>query len=129
MLLTQTFILIGMGHGIAPLLLVEFGGIINLFSGEGFKDKVGQSIMLFGVISVIGQALVIFSMFYKASLHRTWFHIVGIFLLLVGTFFILGVAFYDPYSVVIYWSCIPFTVCIILTFCGGLLERIYCKLV
>jgi hypothetical protein len=124
-LLTQAFIVIGAGHGIAPLLLVEAAGAIRPFKEGFFEDKLGQAVFLFSIMTFVGQLVTIYSIYSKSVFFKKRLQIVGVSLLFIGTLFICSVVYFDPSTVALYVTCLPFVICVFLTMFGKYFGNVF----
>ncbi|HEU5290102.1 MAG TPA: hypothetical protein VFU05_05610 [Cyclobacteriaceae bacterium] len=82
------FIIIGAGHGIAPLGLFEVMSLTNLFSGDfqfNISGRYDERLMTVGLISVLGQSILISSYFFDKEV-KSKLTIIGCFILFAATF-------------------------------------------
>jgi hypothetical protein len=122
-LLTQACIVVGAGHGAAPLILFEAMGFIQPFGDDIFQNKLSQAVLFFSVVTLVGQVCTIASILSNRHALKRQLHIIGISLLFASTFYIGAVVYFDPNSVFLYVTCLPFIVCVLLTILGSRLAR------
>jgi hypothetical protein len=89
-IIIHSFIIIGVGHGIGIMGIIDIASIPNLIDGYGFtlKGEFSDKIMSIGLISLIGKVLLIISLFLKSKLNKRIFEIVGILFLWVSVYFL-----------------------------------------
>ncbi len=121
-LLTQACIIIGAGHGVFPLMLLEVAGALRPFEQTFPVDKLAQAIFLYSITAFGGQTLLIASIFCKKLRLRRNQQIAGTLLLSLGTWYIIIVAYFDPFTIVVYLTCLPFGGCILLVFFGRYID-------
>ena len=123
--MTQALIVIGAGHGIAPLILFEAVGIVKPLRGSLFVDQLAPAIFLFSLMTFVGQLLTVYSIYSKNALLRKMAQIIGLFLLFIGTLYICSVIYFDPYTVVLYVTGLPFVICVLLTMFGRSIGNLF----
>jgi len=127
-LLTHAFIIIGMGHGILTLGILEAFSLATLFDkpepADG-GDVSSMALRLVGLFSLIGQVAIIASIFVKVKT-------TGIILQLSGLFFLwsslLTYAYSirnDHYSYLAVWTYLPFLYFTIRTLAGRRMSRLW----
>jgi hypothetical protein len=89
-IIIHSFIIIGVGHGIGIMGIIDIASIPNLIDGYEFtlKGEFSDKIMSIGLISLIGKVLLIISLFLKSKLNKRIFEIVGILFLWVSVYFL-----------------------------------------
>ena len=117
-LLSQAFILVGAGHGVAPLVLFEAVGFFQPFDDDFKYSKLDWAILIYAVIVLLAQLTIVASIFANNNLFKQRLHIVGVTVLFGSTFFISLLAYSDPNSTLLYWTLIPFLICFLLTIFG-----------
>ena len=107
-------IILGMGHGIIPLFLIEIILLPGLLqeAGETFQRMLAIGAML----AIAGQGLIVVSMFAKKYLRKAVFHIAGIITLWLSIGFLIYCTTIDNGFVFLTVSAIPFLICTIITF-------------
>jgi hypothetical protein len=82
------FIIIGAGHGGAPLGLFEIMSLGDLFSGDfhfNFLGRYNERLLTVGLFSIIGQSILISSFFFETKI-KSKLTIAGCILLLITTY-------------------------------------------
>ena len=128
-LLTNSIICIGAGHGIGPIILIELFSIKTLlFEGEiafnggefpsfSFSNSYENMITYFIVFSFFGQVIFLISLFKFLNLKmKKIFRYTGLFLMTFGFFLISKNIFYDSLAVFTFVTGIPFLYFLILEF-------------
>jgi hypothetical protein len=121
------FIVIGAGHGIGFLFLVE---IISFpyFGEDGFTllltDTKGH-LPVIGLTMLLGQCAMTVSI--ASKIYRTKFiaQTVGLFFLWTSLIYFVYDTFKDHYVGIAVITCLPFLVCATLILCGRPLKRFY----
>jgi len=124
-LLTQAFIIIGAGHGGAPLFLFEIVGLTAPFSEDFFDDKLKQAIFLFSIMTFVGQILIICSIYTQTVSSKKKLQFVGVSLLFISTLYICIISYFDPSTVVLYVTCLPFLICVVMGLFGKSFGKFY----
>lgn len=126
-LLSHAIIIIGAGHGILFLVVIEiltfpyvtkdnfdfsFSLIENHFPVVGFTTFLGQIALLFSILN-------------KKQVAKNVSQIFGLCLLWLSVLYFKYDASKDSYTHIAIWSTLPFAICTIMTFAGRSLKRIY----
>ena len=109
----HSFIIIGAGHGIGIMGIIDIASIPNLIDDYGFKlsGEFNDKIMSIGLISLIGKVLLIYSLFLKSELYKRIFEIVGILLLWISVYFLSsGNWSYNFVYAIAFWTSVPFII-------------------
>lgn len=118
-LLTHFFILVGMGHGIVSIGVIEILSFSNLVKPEPFapEDATFRSLLLVvAVASLIGQIVLITSIFQKKETAKKALHLVGLGCLWLSVFSCNeGSAHSEGFSFSLLFA-IPLMICTILPF-------------
>lgn len=125
------FIMIGAGHGIAPIGLFEIGLIFHGF-GINTKDfsfslsaSYDKSLVAAALFSLIGQLLLTFSISKNMSKRIFWIKIGGVIFLWIGFYYLSHNLFTDNVSELGFIFGIPFLICSVILFYKILLNRRY----
>ncbi len=109
----HSFIILGVGHGIGIMGIIDIASIPNLIENYGFtlNGEFSDKIMTIGLISLIGKVLLIVSIFLKSEFYKRILEIVGIILLWVSVYF-LSSGNWSNNSVyeIAFWTSIPFLI-------------------
>ncbi|WP_397447791.1 hypothetical protein [Polaribacter sp. R77954] len=109
----HSFIILGVGHGIGIMGIIDIASIPNLIDNYGFtlSGEFNDKIMTIGFISLIGKILLIFSLFQKKELSEKIFEIIGIVLLWISVYFLSsGNWNYNFVYAIAFWTSIPFLI-------------------
>ncbi len=109
----HSFIIIGAGHGIGIMGIIDIASIPNLIDDYGFtlSGEFNDKIMSIGLISLIGKVLLIYSLFLKSELYKRIFEIVGILLLWISVYFLSsGNWSYNFVYAIAFWTSVPFII-------------------
>lgn len=109
----HSFIILGVGHGIGIMGIIDIASIPNLIDDYGFtlSGEFNDKIMTIGFISLIGKILLIFSLFQKIELSEKIFEIIGIVLLWISVYFLSsGNWNYNFVYAIAFWTSIPFLI-------------------
>ena len=89
-IILHSFIILGVGHGIGIMGIIDIASIPNLIDNYGFtlNGEFNDNIMSIGLISLLGKVLLIFSLFQKSESYEKIFEIIGIILLWVSVYFL-----------------------------------------
>lgn len=127
-LLTHAFIIIGMGHGILTLGILEVFSLTTFFSMPISSDGGDGSSMilrLVGLLSLVGQAAIIASIFVKEKSNDLILHLIGLlFLWFALITFAYGIR-NDDYSYLAVWTCIPYMYFTIRTLVGRRIQELW----
>ncbi len=119
-ILIHSFIIIGAGHGIGIMGMIDIASIPNLIDNYGFtlSGNFDDNIMSIGLLSLIGKILLIFSLFVKINRIKNLTGLIGISLLWITVYFLTsGNWNYDSLYELAFWTSIPFLISsIILTY-------------
>tara|TARA_X000000950_G_C13787604_1_gene607970 strand:+ start:65 stop:514 length:450 start_codon:yes stop_codon:yes gene_type:complete len=112
-IILHSFIILGVGHGIGIMGIIDIASIPNLIENYGFtlNGEFSDKIMTIGLISLIGKVLLIVSIFLKSEFYKRILEIVGIILLWVSVYF-LSSGNWSNNSVyeIAFWTSIPFLI-------------------
>ena len=123
------FIMIGAGHGIAPIGLFEISGILQGFgiNTEYFSLSLtasyDKSISAAALFSLIGQLSLTFSISIKNRKRIFWFKILGLFFLWTGFYYISHNLSTDNASELGFIFGIPFLICSVILFYKVILNK------
>jgi hypothetical protein len=109
----HSFIILGVGHGIGIMGIIDIASILNLIENYGFtlNGEFSDKIMTIGLISLIGKILLIISLFLKTKLCERILEIVGILLLWISVYFLTsGNWNYNSVYEIAFWTSIPFLI-------------------
>jgi hypothetical protein len=109
----HSFIILGVGHGIGIMGIIDIASIPNLIENYGFtlNGEFSDKIMTIGLISLIGKILLIISLFLKTKLCERILEIVGILLLWISVYFLTsGNWNYNSVYEIAFWTSIPFLI-------------------
>lgn len=112
-IILHSFIIIGVGHGIGIMGIIDIASIPNLIEDYGLtlNGKFSDKIMTIGLISLVGKILLIFSLFLKTELFERILEIVGILLLWISVYFLTsGNWRYNSVYEIAFWTSIPFLI-------------------
>jgi hypothetical protein len=126
-ILTHAFIIIGMGHGVLTLGILEVFCLIKI-PGLHFNDPGNDPnnyIMLSGLIALAGQCLIAFSGVNKQQKTNLFMYIGGLVLLWVCIVVFNISTRGDSYTIMLGLSVIPFAVCSIIAFLGPVIKKSY----
>jgi hypothetical protein len=119
-ILIHSFIIIGAGHGIGIMGMIDIASIPNLLDNYGFtlRGNFDDNIMSIGLLSLIGKILLIFSLFIKINRIKNLTALIGISLLWITVYFLTsGNWNYDSLYKLAFWTSVPFLISsIILTY-------------
>ncbi len=116
--ISHSVIVLGVGHGIGLMGVIDIACIPNLIDDYGLtlKGDLGDSVMTIGLFSLLGKLLFGISFFVKKIAAREGLEFLG-FLLLWISFYLLNFKAEDSISTTIIITGIPFILCsIILAF-------------
>jgi FtsH-binding integral membrane protein len=121
-IVTHGFIIIGGGHGIGCLFIIELMGIWS-----GFNSILNSEKWLFnlvGILTLIGQFCIVISISKRGKLfQKIFFHISGLVLLCISVVLFWCAANRDSYTAVLLPTTIPFFICTVITFFGKVMNR------
>lgn len=127
-IITHCFIIIGAGHGIACLGLVEIV-TFPYFTYEGFSFQFdfssGNPLPVVGLFSFLGQIALVSSILIKRSALKVAAHIGGFVLLWLSVLFFVFASRGDYYVHFLTVSAVPFSICTLITFIGPSIHRGY----
>jgi hypothetical protein len=119
-ILIHSFIIIGAGHGIGIMGMIDIACIPNLIDNYGFtlNGNFDDNIMTIGLLSLIGKILLILSLFVKKNRTKNLTGLIGILLLWISVYFLTsGNWNYEFLYELAFWTSIPFLISsIILTY-------------
>ena len=112
-ILFHSFIIIGAGHGIGIMGMIDIASIPNLIDNNGFtlSGNLDDNIMSIGLLSLIGKILLIFSLFVKTNRTKNLTGLIGIFLLWISVYFLTsGNWNYNSLYELAFWTSVPFII-------------------
>jgi hypothetical protein len=112
-IILHSFIILGVGHGIGIMGIIDIASIPNLIDDYGFtlSGEFNNKIMSIGLISLIGKVLLIISIFLKSEFYKRIIEIVGIILLWISVYFLSsGNWRYNSVYEIAFWTSIPFLI-------------------
>jgi hypothetical protein len=89
-IILHSLIILGVGHGIGIMGIIDIASIPNLIDGYEFKlsGEFSDIIMSIGLISLIGKILLILSLFLKSEFYKQVLEIIGIIILWISVYFL-----------------------------------------
>lgn len=114
------FIIIGAGHGIGCIGIIEILSLIGTLTGQIFdKEDISfsltstydKSLLVVGLFSLIGQLLLIISLITKKPDKKVWTKIGGLIFLLIGFYYLTHNYFNDDLSKIGFFTGLPFLIC------------------
>ncbi|RXK61957.1 hypothetical protein ESA94_02790 [Lacibacter luteus] len=130
-LITHGLILVGAGHGILFLFIIEIFTFPYLtkdsfiFSFNG----VDNHFAVIGFLSLLGQICLLFSLFNLKQNLKNVFQIVGLILFWLSIAYFIYDTTKDSYTHIALVTVIPFAVCTIITFLGQSVRRLYNRII
>lgn len=112
-ILIHSFIIIGAGHGIGIMGMIDIASIPNLINNYGLtlSGNFDDNIMSIGLLSLIGKILLIFSLFIKINRIKNLTGLIGISLLWITVYFLTsGNWNYDSLYELAFWTSVPFLI-------------------
>ena len=112
-IILHSFIILGVGHGIGIMGLIDIASIPNLIDGYVFtlSGEFNDNIMSIGLISLIGKMCLILSLFLKPKFYKRILEIIGIVILWVSVYFLSsGNWSYNFVYAIAFWTSIPFLI-------------------
>ncbi|MBR9847350.1 MAG: hypothetical protein GYB35_15160 [Algicola sp.] len=112
-ILIHSFIIIGAGHGIGIMGMIDIASIPNLIDNYGItlSGNFDDNIMSIGLLSLIGKILLIFSLFIKINRIKNLTGLIGISLLWITVYFLTsGNWNYDSLYELAFWTSVPFLI-------------------
>jgi magnesium-transporting ATPase (P-type) len=130
-LISHGCILIGLGHGVATLGMLEFYWLSTIFknkysSGDGHVSF--SMVQLVAFMCLTGQVVTVLSIFMRRSAFNRWMHLSGFCLLWVSVIIYACGIQNDHYAHLIVLSCLPFSYCTIQTLLGGHIRLLWQKI-
>jgi len=116
-------ILVGAGHGVGIIGLIEIISLIRILTGQAFGNEdisfalnstYEKSLFAVGLFSFIGQLLLLSSLLIKKPDKKDWTKIVGIIFLWIGFYYLVHNIFQDGLSGVGFFTGLPFFICSII---------------
>jgi hypothetical protein len=126
-LVTHGLIIIGAGHGILFLFIIEIFSFPYV-TKENFSflfNGVENHFPVVGLLSFLGQATLIFSIIHHKKKLQNVAQIIGLSLLWLSVVYFTYDTTKDAYTHIALVTAIPFVICTIITFVGQLLKRLY----
>jgi len=125
-LISQSLIIVGLGHAALPIGVLELIWFVELFSSSHESvDKLWEVVPVISLLSLIGQVLITFSIINKSNAIKRQTHVAGLLFLVISFTFFIWTMHDDPYTQVLYVSCIPFVLCVTLTFIGKRIKNFF----
>ena len=112
-ILFHSFIIIGAGHGIGIMGIIDIASIPNLIDNYEFtlNGNFDDNIMSIGLLSLIGKILLIFSLFMKINRIKNLTGLIGISILWITVYFLTsGNWNYNSLYELAFWSSVPFLI-------------------
>lgn len=112
-IILHSFIIIGVGHGIGIMGLIDIASIPNLISGYGLtlKGSFSDKIMTIGLISLIGKLLLVTSFFIKTIIYKRSLEIIGVIMLWLSVYFLTNGSWnYNSVYKIAFYTSIPFLI-------------------
>jgi len=112
-IILHSFIILGVGHGIGIMGMIDIASIPNLIDNYGFtlNGEFGDKVMSIGLISLIGKILLVVSIFLISELYKQILEIVGIVMLWVSVYFLTSGSWsYNSVYEIAFWTSIPFVI-------------------
>jgi hypothetical protein len=112
-ILFHSFIIIGAGHGIGIMGIIDIASIPNLIDNYEFtlNGSFDDNIMSIGLLSLIGKILLILSLFMKINCIKYSTGLIGISILWITVYFLTsGNWNYDSLYKLAFWTSIPFLI-------------------
>ena len=112
-ILFHSFIIIGAGHGIGIMGIIDIASIPNLIDNYEFtlNGNFDDNIMSIGLLSLIGKILLIFSLFMKINRIKNLTGLIGISILWITVYFLTSVNWnYNSLYELAFWSSVPFLI-------------------
>lgn len=119
------FVIIGAGHGIGCVGLIEILSLIGTVTGQifdkedisfGLTSTYDKSLFAVGLFSLIGQLLLIASLITKKLDKKVWTKMAGLIFLWVGFYYLTHNYFDDGLSQVGFFTGLPFLICSFIMF-------------
>jgi len=124
---TNFFIVIGAGHGIAFLGLIEIFWIPYIKSEDFSLSPTApydKSLYTAALFSFVGQVLLIISFFPKRAAGKFWLKAIGLVLLWIGFFYLTHDLMFDNAALLGFRFGIPFLICSVILFIMLVRDRI-----
>ncbi|WP_299834825.1 hypothetical protein [uncultured Tenacibaculum sp.] len=111
-IVSHALIILGVGHGIGFMGLIDVASIPNLISDYGFtlKGSFSDRIMSIGLISLVGKVLLLISFFIKKFQTKEILEFLGLILLWVSFFFLNFNLGSNSSGGIIFFTGIPFLI-------------------
>ncbi len=126
-IVSHGLIIIGGGHGIAFLFIIEILTFPYL-TRENFSfsfTSVDNHFPVVGLTTFLGQVALIFSILNKKQKIKNTSQITGVCLLWLSILYFTYDTSKDSYTHIALLSAVPFAICTIISFTGQLLKRFY----
>lgn len=126
-LITHGLIIIGAGHGILFLFIIEFFSFpyVTKDSFSFLFNDVENHFAVVGLLSLLGQSALLFSLFNRRQELKDIFQIVGLILLWLSIVYFTYDTTKDSYTHIALVTAIPFAICTIITFLGQSIKKFY----
>jgi hypothetical protein len=114
------FIIIGAGHGIGCVGLIEILSFLNTIKGEilnnddisfSLTSNYDKSLFAVGLCSLIGQLFLLASLLSEKLKSIIWVKIIGLIFLWIGFYYLIHNYFIDNLSQVGFFTGLPFLTC------------------
>lgn len=129
-LVTHAFIVIGMGHGILTLGILEVISLATLFDkawAQNDGDVSAMSLRLVTLLSLAGQVAIIASFYVKRKTTELGLHVPGLLLLWASVLVYAYGICNDRYAHLAVVSCLPLLYVTIRTFAGGHIQKLWSR--
>ena len=112
-LILHSLIIIGIGHGIGIMGMIDIACIPNLIDNYGFSlsGEFNDIIMTIGIISLTGKIMLITSLFFQSGIFKKILEISGMLALWISVYFLTsGNWTYNSVYAIAFWTSIPFLI-------------------
>ena len=127
-ILTHAFIIIGLGHGIAILAVIEimeFPYFINNDMSFSLSPNNKTHFPIIGLLSLCGQLFLLASIWHKTKTIKAILQVVGLLFLWWAVIYFAIEASGDNYFYLATSTCIPFCICTSIVFFGRPMMNLY----
>jgi hypothetical protein len=130
-IVTHGLIIIGAGHGILFLFIIEILTFPYLtIDNFNFSfSAVGNHFPVVGLTTFLGQTALIFSILHNNQKFKNISQIIGLCLLWLGVIYFTYDTNKDSYTHIALLTAIPFAICTIITFTGQILKKLYNRII
>lgn len=130
-LITHGLIIIGAGHGILFLFIIEIFSFPYL-TKDSFNfsfNGVDNHFAVVGLLSLLGQIALLFSLFNHRQNLKDIFQILGLISFWLSIVYFTYDTTKDSYTHIALVTTIPFAICTIITFLGQMIKEVYNKII